>query len=339
MAKKKEKHLAVALQGGGAHGAFTWGVLDRLLEEEELKLDGFVGTSAGAMNAAVLAYGLMESREKARTLLEKFWRTTSEVASMSYLKPSLYDKMFGKGNMDHSPGFLMGEIMSIFVSPYQSMLPEVNPLRKILLDIIDFDALHRCKVTKLYVCATNVRRGRVRVFDLPEMSVDSVLASANLPFLFKAVTIDGEDYWDGGYMGNPPLYPLIDGTDCSDIMLVQINPINVPETPKTSMEIRDRINELSFNSSLMLEMRRFDLIDRMMDAGFNPEGKFRKIFIHNINPEVDIHQLNTSSKLNANWDFLTSMKNIGRRYASEWLNQHYDAIGVRTTTDIHGTFL
>lgn len=339
--KKTEKHLAVALQGGGSHGAFTWGVLDRLLDEENLKLDGFVGTSAGAMNATLLAYGLhCSGKPRAKELLYQFWKKASDASKYSPIQPSIFDFWFGKhGNLDYSPGYKLTEMTALFLSPYQTNPTGYNPLREILLDLVDFDSLRTCEVTKLFVCATNVRRGRARVFKLPEISVDAVLASACLPQLFKAVTIDGEDYWDGGFMGNPPIFPLIEGTTCSDILIVQINPINIPETPKTADEIRDRVNELSFNSSLMLEMRKIEFIDRMMQEGFNPGNKFRKIFIHNINPEADIWDYNVSSKLNADWEFIRYLFEMGRKYASVWLEENYEKIGQTTTCNLRKTFL
>lgn len=333
------KHLALALQGGGAHGAITWGVLDRFLEEEHLHLEGFSGTSAGAMNATLLAYGLhIGGKNTARELLHTFWRRVSEASSMAPIQPAPWDALFGGGNMDFSPGFLISEMASIYFSPYQFNPFDINPLRDILEDMVDFESLKACDVTKLFVCATNVRRGRAKVFNLPQISVDAVMASACLPQVFKAVEIDGEAYWDGGYMGNPPIYPLIDA-GCTDIMVVQINPINIDKTPTTSTEIRDRINELSFNSSLMLEMRRIAFVDRLLEEGYNPGNKFRKIFIHNINPEVEVQHLNMSSKLNARWDFLTELRDIGRMHADNWLSAHFDRIGEESTCDVRATFL
>ncbi|NBC09888.1 MAG: patatin-like phospholipase family protein [Bacteroidetes bacterium] len=333
------KKLALALQGGGSHGAITWGVLDRLLEEEDIELEGFSGTSAGAMNAAVLAYGLhLEGRAKAKALLNTFWRRASEAAALSPMQPAPWDMLFGGGNMDYSPGFLAGETASLYLSPYQVNPFDINPLRDILESIVDFESLRHCDATQLFVCATNVRRGRAKVFDLPHISVDAVMASACLPTIFKAVTIDGEDYWDGGYMGNPPIFPLIDA-GCTDIMLVQINPINIENTPRTSSEIRDRINELSFNSSLMLEMRRIAFVDRLLDQGVELGEDFHKIFLHNIDPEAEVQDLNLSSKLNASWPFLQQLKAIGREKAEAWLAQHKDKIGIEHSTDIRGTFL
>jgi NTE family protein len=337
----ENKKLAVALQGGGSHGAYTWGVLERLLDQDGLDLCGYCGTSAGAMNATVLAYGLhLGGKKKAKELLHKFWKTVSDVGSRFPLTPNWFDLMFGKGNMDHSPGFLMSEMMNLYFSPYQTNPLNVNPLRDILTGIVDFDALRQCNVTKLFVCATNVRRGRVKVFRLHEMSVDAVLASACLPYMFQAVTIEGEDYWDGGYMGNPPIYPLIDGTDAKDILIVQINPINIPETPQTANEIRDRVNELSFNSSLMLEMRKLEFIDRLIDEGIDLSSKnFRKIFVHNINPEEKLWDLNISSKLNTNWAYLQKLHELGYHYADAWLKANYDQIGIRSTCNIRETFM
>lgn len=337
---KAEKHLAVALQGGGAHGAFTWGVLDRFLDEENLKLDGFVGTSAGAMNATVLAYGLhKEGNKLAQKLLHDFWKLVADYGKNSILKPAWYESFIGvKGNMDLSPGYMFMEVLNLYSSPYQSPI-DYNPLKDILLKIVDFDSLRSCTATKLFVSATNVRRGRVKVFKLSDISVDAVLASANLPFLFKAVTIDGEDYWDGGYMGNPSIFPLIDGTTTNDIMLIQINPINIPSTPKTSAEIRDRVNELSFNSSLMLEMRKLEFIDRLLDRGIDLGEKFRKVYMHNINPEEDMWDLNISSKLNTGWDFLIYLRDLGQKYADEWIEKNYDKIGKEHTTNIRESFL
>ncbi len=338
--RTQEKHLAVALQGGGSHGAFTWGVLDRLLEEENLKLDGFCGTSAGAMNATVLAYGLMlGSREKARELLHTFWTKISQSSRFSLLQPTWLDKLNSKGNMDYSPGFLYFEFLSMFSSPFQFNPMDYNPLRDVLLEIVDFEKLKTCQETKLFVCATNVRTGRAKVFDLKNISIHAVMASGCLPFLFKTVTIDGEDYWDGGYMGNPPIFPLIDGTNCNDILIVQVNPIHIEESPTDAPAIRDRINEISFNTPLMLEMRKVAFIDRLLDMGINPDGKFRRIFIHHINPEKDIADYNVSSKLNATWDFIEHLFRMGRKYASDWLDLHYDSIGVRSSCDIRKTFL
>ncbi len=335
------KHISVALQGGGSHGAFTWGVLDRLLQQEDLVLDGFCGTSAGAMNATILAHGLqLGGREKARELLKLFWTKISKASAQSMMQPTWLDKMMGKGNMDFSPGYMLGELMGMFLSPYQTGMGDVNPLKDILLSIVDFEKLKSCTKTKLFVCATDVKQGKAKVFDMTHISVDAVMASGCLPFMFKAVNINGVDYWDGGYMGNPPISPLINQTDTTDILIVQINPIVIKETPTTPIDIRDRVNEINFNASLILEMDKLELISRMIDAGVHFDEKlFRKIHIHNINPESDIAHYNVSSKINASAEFLEYLFHLGTNYADQWLAKNYNDIGKKSTCDVKKTFL
>ena len=334
------KKLNLALQGGGSHGAFTWGVIDRLLEEPDLAIGDLCGTSAGAMNATVLAYGLnVGGPAKAKELMFEFWSKVSKGARMSSMQPSWYDRWLGAGNMDYSPGFLMADMVMQHLSPYQFNPMDYNPLRDIVTELVDFDRLRNCHENKLFLCATNVRRGRTKVFPLAEVTIDAVMASACLPFLFKAVTIDGEDYWDGGYMGNPPIFPLIDGSDSSDIMIIQINPIEIKQTPTTVVEIRDRVNEITFNSSLMLEMRRVNFVQKLLERGIDLDGKLHTLRIHAINPQEDIAELNISSKLNADWDFLMYLFELGRKYAKEWLDENKEKVGVKSSCDISEMFL
>jgi NTE family protein len=337
----EKKHISIALQGGGSHGAFTWGVLERLLEEENLVIDGFCGTSAGAINATLLAYGMHTGdRHTAKKLLRDFWTEVGRMSEFSPLQPSWLDNMFGKkGNLDYSFGFVSAEMMTNFFSPYQINPFNLNPLKSILAKLINFDSLQKCEITKLFICATNVRRGRVKVFKTDEITIDAVMASCCVPQFNQAVNIDGEDYWDGGFMGNPPIFPLIDGTNCKDIMIVQINAINVPEVPTSVAKIQDRISELSFNSSLMLEMRKFAFIDKLLDEGVDLGERFRKIYIHNINPEETLWELNLSSKLNTSSDFLNYLHGIGRKYANNWLKENQTSIGVRSTCPVRETFL
>lgn len=334
------KKLNLALQGGGSHGAFTWGVIDRLLDEPDIEIEDMCGTSAGAMNATVLAYGLnVGGRQKAKELLRDFWSKVSMASKRSLLQPSMLDRWLGNGNMDYSLGFLMSEFVAQNFSPYQFNPMDYNPLREIVLEVVDFERLRHCHQNKLFLCATNVRRCRTKVFPLEEISIDAVMASACLPFLFKAVTIDGEDYWDGGYMGNPPIFPLIDGSTSSDIMIIQINPIEIKETPTTAVEIRDRINEITFNSSLMLEMRRVNFVQKLLERGFDLDGKLHTLRIHAINPQEDIAPLNISSKLNADWEFLMYLFELGRKYTTNWLKEHKDKIGKESSCNLVETFL
>jgi len=239
-----KKYLNLALQGGGSHGAFAWGVLDRILEESSIEIEGIVGTSAGAMNAAVTAYGLsIGGNQGARDALESFWRKISEAAAQGPLKSTPMDKMLAKtpGSLEFSPGYLMMDFISRLYSPYQLNPTNKNPLRDVINSVVDFDKIHQANKVKLYICASNVLTGKIRVFDQTNVSVDSVLASACLPFMFQAVEIGGEFFWDGGYMGNPPIYPLIYHCKTRDVLIVQLNPIKIDEVPTTAQAILDRI--------------------------------------------------------------------------------------------------
>lgn len=335
-----KKRIDVALQGGGAHGAFTWGVLDRLLEDGRLLFEGICGTSAGAMNATVLAYGIyMGGREGAREALAEFWRKTSEAARSGPLQPTWLDKMISPGNMDFSPFWMFFDNLSKVLSPYQLNPFNYNPLRDLVEEVVDFEGLRRCTRTKLFLCATNVCTGKIRVFQTHEMTVDAVMASACLPFMFQAVEIDGEYYWDGGYMGNPPIYPLIYHTDSTDVLIIQINPVNIPEPPKTAREILDRINTLSFNSSLMREMRAIDFVTKLIDQGKLDSSEYKRMKIHTVHAEEVMAHLGVSSKLNADWEFLQYLFRLGREKAQRWLDAHFETIGVDSSTDIAATFM
>jgi NTE family protein len=237
------KTINLALQGGGAHGAFTWGVLDRLLEAESLAFDGISATSAGAANAAVLAYGLtVGGREGARTALRDFWRRVSHAALLSPMQPSWYDRLTHNHGLDHSPAPFLLDLLSRILSPYQLNPLNYNPLRKVLESVVDFERLRCGSAVKLFLSATNVRTSKVRVFGCHEVTVDAVLASACLPFLYQAVEIDGEAYWDGGYMGNPAIFPLIYECHSPDVLIVHINPMNRPDVPTTARDIMNRVN-------------------------------------------------------------------------------------------------
>ncbi len=339
-ARVEVKHLNLALQGGGAHGAFTWGVLDRLLEQENLRIEGVSCTSAGVMNAAVMACGLSSGGPAgARRKLEDFWRRISDVSRMSPLQRTPFDRMSGNWNMDDSPLYLTFDLISRVMSPYLLNPLGHNPLRDVLDEVIDLDCLHHCVGPKLFVTATNVRTGKIRVFENPEISIDALLASACVPTLFQAVEIDGEPYWDGGFMGNPALYPLFYNCDSGDVAIVQINPIVRDKTPKTAREILDRINEISFNSSLMREMRAVAFVGRLIDRGLLDEKEYKKVRIHLIEAEDEMNRLGYSSKLVADWEFLTHLRDLGRRTADAWLGANFELIGLESSLDIRAKFL
>lgn len=333
------KAIDLALQGGGSHGAFTWGVLERLLEVRSLVIEGVCGTSAGAMNATMLAYGMHKGgRQGAIDLLEEFWAKASQKQNNTMFHPSWLDRLIGKGRMDFSPAFLLLDWFTMTFSPYQFNPLDINPLKNLLEELVNFDELKNTKAIKLFVCATNVRTARAKVFNIEEISCQAVMASACLPHIFKAVEIDGEAYWDGGFMGNPPIFPLIDDTETEDILLVQINPIQIKKVPRTAIEIRDRLNELSFNASLMHEMRRIKFVQRILELGIN-DGKLRDLHIHCINPEEDLNDLGVASKLNTDWDFIQRLRKLGRQKADEWLEKNYEKLGHESTCDIRDTFL
>ncbi len=339
--KVKTKPLNLALQGGGAHGAFTWGVLDRLLEDERIGIDGISATSAGAMNATVLASGIATGgRGGAKKALSEFWRRISHAALTSALRPTLLEHLLGNHSMVQSAGFVFFELMTRLFSPYEFNPLNRNPLRQILLDSIDFAALSptSCPI-KLYLAATNVRTGKIKVFDNSEIGVDAVLASACLPFLFRAVEIDGEAYWDGGYAGNPPIFPLIYNCSSADVLIVQLSPMRRDELPHSSMEILNRVNEISFNSSLLREMRAIRFVTRLIDDGTVIDGSLRRMRIHTIAADDVIAKLSIASKLDADWNFLTSLRDTGRRRAEQWLDAHFDRLGVESTVDLQAVYM
>lgn len=339
-AREARPRVTLALQGGGAHGAFTWGVLDRLLEDGTIDVAGICGTSAGAMNGVALAYGLAHGGPpEARAVLSRFWHKVSESSRFSPLQPTPLDRALSIGDMDYSPGWLYWDALSRAVSPYVANPCNYNPLAEVLDDVIDFAWLRENHTVPLFACATNVKTGRIRVFGCHEISAKAILASACLPFLYKAVEIDGEYYWDGGFMGNPPLYPLIYQTDCEDVLIVQINPINVDEVPTTAPAIMDRMNELSFNSSLMREMRAIAFVKKLLDEERVPRGRYKDLRIHTIDAEAQMRELGYSSKLNADGKFLHWLFELGRERASAFLVEHRAKIGVESSTDIAAKFL
>ena len=330
----QRKTLNLALQGGGAHGAFTWGVLDRLLEEDWLDIEGISGTSAGAMNAAVLADGWMRGgRDGARERLEAFWRGISEAATFNPIQRTPLDRLLYGWNMDLSPTYHGFMALSRIFSPYQSNPMNINPLRDILEEMIDFDSLSRCIALKLFISATNVHSGKVRIFQCGELTPDVLLASACQPDLFQAVEIDGESYWDGGFVGNPAIFPLIYNCRSPDVAVVQINPFHRPETPTTAHEIRNRINEITFNASLLKEIRAINFVRRLIDREGLDSKRYKRLNMHLIEAEEHMKDLGASSKLNAEWDFLVHLREIGRQTAAGWLKRFGKRIGVESTMD------
>jgi len=339
MSNSEAKKVGIALQGGGAHGAFTWGVLDRLLEVDHIVAEAMCGTSAGAVNAVTCAYGLHVGGPKmAKQLMETLWRKIAETGSM--FKPSGFDKFFGGGDMHNSPGYMLFNNMTQYMSPYNFNPFNYNPLRDILTDLIDFKELQMYNKKKLFICATNVKTNRAKIFSNKDITVDAVLASACLPFLFQAVKIDGEYYWDGGYMGNPPIFPIITNTTLRDIVLIKINSININSVPTTARDIADRVNEISFNSSLINEMKLIHYRNELIRNGIlsTDDKTNREIFVHTISGYDALSQLSYSSKMNTSWEFLLSLKEKGRQTASKWLESDYKQVGIKSTFDVEEHF-
>jgi NTE family protein len=343
-ARGNRKPVNLALQGGGAHGAFAWGVLDKLLEDDRLALDAITATSAGSMNAVVMAYGMsVGGHAGAREKLAEFWRAISWAGAIySPVRRTPWENWLNLHHAaaDVSPGFLMFQMITSLLSPYQFNPFNLNPLKDILLDLVDFDRLRACpRATRLFLSATNVRTGKIRVFENPAISVDVVLASACLPYIFKAVEIDGQHYWDGGFMGNPAIYPVIYRGASQDVIIVHVNPLIREALPVTAHEIYDRMNEISFNSSLMREMRAIAFVSRLVDENAVDERYYRKMLIHSIRDDKEMNQHGVASKLDPDWDFLRHMRDTGSNAAEAWLAEHYDKVGHDSSIDIGATFL
>ncbi len=339
MDKSRVKLVDLALQGGGSHGALTWGVLERILEDERLEIDGVSGTSAGAMIAVVLADGLHRGgREGAREALHTFWRAVSDAARFSPIRRSPWAWMTGSQSLDDSPGYLFYETLSQMVPPSRLNPFGLNPLRDLVERHVNFEHVNACRKVKVFVTATNVRTGRAHIFRQPWLSVDAVMASACLPFMFEAVEIDGEAYWDGGYIGNPALYPLVDDQGCRDLLVVQINPVIREKLPATSREILNRLNEITFNSSLIKELRSIHLLHQLIEAEGLELESYRAMRLHLIHAEHEAEKLSASSKMNSEWGFLTRLHDHGYALASQWLDRHFDAIGHESTFDLDGLF-
>jgi NTE family protein len=331
-----QKIVSLALQGGGSHGAFTWGVLDRLLEEQRIAIEAVTATSAGAINAVAFAYGLsIGGREGAKRALKLLWEEISSFASN--MKPSVLDKVYGHFGLDHSPSFILLNVACELFSPYQLNPFNYSPLKNLLEAMVDFEQLRKQPAVKLFLCATNVRTSKLKVFAGDDIRVEHVLASCCRPFLTHAVEIEGEHYWDGGFIGNPPIFPVIYGCDAVDVILVQLTPTVRPEIPTTPQAIISRMQEISFNSSLMREMRAIAFVNKLVENGRMPDGK--KMLIHVIEAEDMIRELPASSKMNGAWEFLSHLHAVGRTRADDWLTANFDRLGVESSVDMQTRYL
>lgn len=332
--------LDLALQGGGAHGAFTWGVLDRLLEEEDIRIQAISGTSAGAMNAAVLVDGYHEGgRAKAKAQLHQFWSEIAKVGSAFSPLNALKDEQntLKIPGMDWLSAFNPLDMMTRVFSPYEYNPLNYNPLRQVLEHVLDEPHLN--DEIKLYIAATNVETGEARIFKGAEVTVDVLMASACLPLSYQAVEIDGVPYWDGGYMGNPAIWPLIYNTGCHDVLLVQINPLKRAGTPKSAMEIINRVNEISFNSSLIAEMRAINFVRKLIREGKLDADEYAEMRMHRVLPPEGFTAMNAASKMNTSWEFFQLLHAAGRAQMEQWLKDNKRHIGKKSTLDIQADIL
>ena len=354
MAKQKnapeKKTINLALQGGGAHGAYTWGVLDYLLEDDRLDIEGISATSAGAMNAAALAHGKSYGgSEKARETLEDFWRETSNSGQVfSPVKRTPFELGAGLNpfmpnwSLAHSSAFSFFDNFTHALSPYQFNPLNFNPLKDVLERTIDFEEIHACECVKLFITATDVQNGTAKVFENEEIDINVLLASAALPFLFQAVKIKDNYYWDGGYMGNPSLWPLFYHAKCRDILMVHVNPITREALPKESYTIENRMNEITFNTSLLKELRAIDFVKKLINEDMLKDkykDQYTDVLFHSIRADQVLEDLSIASKFDTDWYFLQHLRDLGRAQAKTWLKEHYDDINNKASVDIKKDYL
>jgi NTE family protein len=329
------KHISLALQGGGSHGAFTWGVMHRLISEPRLYIDGISGTSAGAMNGVVFAGGFIAGgRQGAIDALAEFWHRIADLSRLprSFLRgiPGLTDGW----RVDNDPSFMLVDFMTRIFAPTQLNPLNMNPLRDALEDLVDFAALRARPDVKLFVTASNVRTCKSRVFRTPELTAETLLASACMPLAFKAIEIDGEAYWDGGYLGNPTIYPLINECASSDVVIVQINPMNRPDVPVTARDILNRINEMTFNASLVREMFGIATVSSLIESGRLDDERYPTVRFHQIGAEAELAKYGALSKINTERPFLQHLHDLGYATADGWIAEHFERIGWESTIDV-----
>ncbi|MEY2953718.1 MAG: hypothetical protein RLZZ401_1805 [Pseudomonadota bacterium] len=353
-----QRRLNLALQGGGSHGAFTWGVLDTLLADGRIALDGISGTSAGAMNAVALAHGLAQGhgqagtdpREAARAALAQFWNGIVEMgalgSSISQAQRAPFDILFGGwGGLagSASPGQLLTDAMTSFwahsVSPYQSNPLDLNPLLNFLETQIDFERVAASRAVKVFVVATAVTTGKAEVFSGRRLTARAVMASACLPTVFQAVEIDGVHYWDGGYAGNPAIHPLIYQCDSRDIMLVQINPVKRDKLPTSAADIMDRVNEITFNAALIAEMRAIDFVKRLLAEGKLDPARYKDLLMHRIDGGEVLEAFHASTKAATDAHLIHTLRDLGVASAKRWLARNFRQLGVESSVNIARDYL
>ena len=336
---KKNKPINLALQGGGAHGAFTWGVLDYILHKEDLEIESLSGTSAGAVNAAVLISGFESAgRAGAREAMKKFWSSVSRPDFHAALNKALPNPMQKDWSLDKSPFFLWFDLLSRVSSPYQLNPLNINPLKSILEESINFDLINHCTKIKLFISATNVETGQAKIFHNRDVDVNVMLASTCLPLLFQAVEIEGTPYWDGGYIGNPVLYPVYYECDSKDLLIIKINPFKRAGTPTTAREILNRIDEINFNSSLIKDLRAIRFVQRLLSEHKVRSENYKHMLIHVIDGDEYLVPLSASSKFNTEKQFIDFLHTAGWNVAEQWFSENQGHLGKKSSFDLDALF-
>lgn len=327
------KKISLGLQGGGALGAFGWGVLDRLLADERIEIAAISGTSAGSVNAAALAdgYALGGGREGARAALLRFWQGLSAASLFSPVKRTPLDYASGDWTLRNSPGYQLMQLVGGVLAPPSSPM-SMNPMLPLLAGLIDFERVRQCREIALFVPVTNVRTGRGRIFTRAQLDARAVAASACLPHVFAPVVIDGEAYWDGSFVGNPSLSPLVD-LGARDIVIVQNNPVARGGLPMSLSDIHGRASEIAFNISFVREVSAIQHLGALVDAEESDAVRPAAVRLHMISGNDELQRLDLSTKYNTEWAFLLHLRDLGIATAQRWLDAHFDQVGVRSTLD------
>jgi NTE family protein len=339
----ERKRINLALQGGGSHGAFTWGVLDALLEDGRLEIEALSGTSAGAMNTAMFLQGWAKNgSEGARAELRAFWTELGRMSITSPIQRTFIDRLRGTWNLDDSLAAMWADVLQRTLTPWMRNPLGLDPLRDLLRRHFDQDAVRSCDGIKAFIAATNVQNAKVRIFTREELTVDAVLASACLPNVHEAVVIDGIPYWDGGFRGNPPIWPFIYASESRDVVMVELDPSFRPGIPKSNAEIADRLNELTFGGALMAEMRAIAFIQDLIEKGAitgDFGNRLKMVMVHSINDEASIAPMGSVSKFLIEPAYLEHLFELGRLAATKWLASTFDMVGVKSSVDIRARFL
>jgi NTE family protein len=332
------------LQGGGSHGAYAWGVIEQLIDDGRIDIDSLSGTSAGAMNAVVYAYGRMKNGPQgAKEALHNFWYEVSKIGNgFKLVYHNHVQKFMNHWNADRNPSFLWFQMITRLFSPYEWNPLNINPLKDVLEKCVNFEELKLCECANIFIGTTCVRTGKVQVFHNKSITADVVMASSCLPTLFQSVKIGNDCFWDGGFSGNPPLFPLISRSKSRDVIIVHINPMVREEIPDRPLEIMNRMNEIAFNSSLLKELRAISFVIKLLDEEWLKEeyrGKLRHLLIHSIHADQPLKGLGVSSKFSTDWGFLTYLRDLGRAEAKRWLKENYDKVGVEATVNLRSEYI